>query len=40
MDLREIEWSGVDWIGQAQDKVNWGSHVGFHKMLGSSSEAA
>jgi hypothetical protein len=23
MDLLEISWDGVDWIGLAQDKDNW-----------------
>jgi hypothetical protein len=23
MDLREIEWDGVDWIDLAQDKGKW-----------------
>jgi hypothetical protein len=23
MDLREIEWSGVDWIDLAQDRDQW-----------------
>jgi hypothetical protein len=23
MDLLEIEWGGVDWIGLAQDRVRW-----------------
>jgi hypothetical protein len=23
MDLREIEWGGVDWIGLAQDTDKW-----------------
>jgi hypothetical protein len=23
MDLGEIEWSGVDWIGLSQDRCNW-----------------
>jgi hypothetical protein len=23
MDLREIRWDGVDWIGLAQDRVQW-----------------
>jgi hypothetical protein len=23
MDLREIEWDGMDWIDQAQDKDKW-----------------
>jgi hypothetical protein len=24
MDLREIEWDGVDWIDMAQDRDRWG----------------
>jgi hypothetical protein len=23
MDLREIGWSGIDWIDLAQDRVQW-----------------
>jgi hypothetical protein len=23
MDLGEVEWSGVDWIGLAQDRNRW-----------------
>jgi hypothetical protein len=23
MDLREVEWGGVDWIGLAQDRDEW-----------------
>jgi hypothetical protein len=23
MDVAEIEWCGVDWIGVAQDRDNW-----------------
>jgi hypothetical protein len=23
MDLREIEWDGVDWIDRAQDRDQW-----------------
>jgi hypothetical protein len=23
MDLGEIEWGGVDWIGQDKDRDNW-----------------
>jgi hypothetical protein len=39
MDMGEIEWGGVDWIGLAQDGENWRALVnavlkfGFHKML-------
>jgi hypothetical protein len=29
MDVKEIRWGGVDWIGLARDR-DW-----FHKMLGS-----
>jgi hypothetical protein len=42
MDLREIGWDGVDWIGLAQDRDQWRAlvntvmNLGFHKMLGSS----
>jgi hypothetical protein len=40
MDLGEIEWSGVDWFGLAQDRDKWRALVNavmnlwFHKMLG------
>jgi hypothetical protein len=40
MDLGEIEWVGVDWIGLAQDRDKWRALVNsvmnlrFHKMLG------
>jgi hypothetical protein len=27
MDLREIEWDGVDWIGMAQDRDRWSALV-------------
>jgi hypothetical protein len=27
MDLLEIGWGGVDWIGLAQDRDNWRAHV-------------
>jgi hypothetical protein len=27
IDLREIGWGGVNWIGLAQDKGKWGSLV-------------
>jgi hypothetical protein len=27
MDLREIEWGGVDWIDLAQDRDRWWVHV-------------
>jgi hypothetical protein len=42
MDLREIGWSGMDWIDKAQDKEQWSALVnvvmnhGFCKILGSS----
>jgi hypothetical protein len=38
MDLREIGWGGMDWIGLAQDRDQWRALVnivipfGFHKM--------
>jgi hypothetical protein len=35
MDLLEIAWGGVDWIGVAQDRDNAIMNFGFHKMLGS-----
>jgi hypothetical protein len=31
MDLVEVGWSDVDWIGLAQDRDR---RIGFHKMLG------
>jgi hypothetical protein len=40
MDLLEIGWGGVDWIGLAQDRDKWRAlmnavmNFGFHKMLG------
>jgi hypothetical protein len=41
MDLREIEWGGMDWIDPGQDRDQWRALVntvinpfGFHKMLG------
>jgi hypothetical protein len=40
MDLRDIEWGGIDWIGLAQDRNQWMVVVkkvpnfGFYKMLG------
>jgi hypothetical protein len=40
MDLLEIGWGGVDWIGLAQDRDRWRALVnavtnfGFHEMLG------
>jgi hypothetical protein len=27
MDLGEIEWGGMDWIGQAQDRDKWKAPV-------------
>jgi hypothetical protein len=33
MDLGEIGWCDVDWIGLAQDKNRY-STFGFHRMLG------
>jgi hypothetical protein len=40
MDLLEIGWGGVDWIGLAQDRDRWRALVnavitfGFHRVLG------
>jgi hypothetical protein len=40
LDLREVGWSDVDWIGLAQDRNRWRALVnsvmtfGFHEMLG------
>jgi hypothetical protein len=39
MDLGEVRWGDVDWIGLAQDRNRWRralviSVFGFHKMLG------
>jgi hypothetical protein len=40
MDLREVGWGDVDWIGLAQDRNRWRDLVNvvinfrFHKMLG------
>jgi hypothetical protein len=40
MDLGEIGWDGVDWIGLAKDRNRWRAlvnavmNLGFHKMLG------
>jgi hypothetical protein len=40
IDLGEIGWSDVDWIGLAQDRNRWRAlvnsvlNLGFHKMLG------
>jgi hypothetical protein len=42
MDLREIEWGGMDWIDLVQDRDQWRALVNtimnlrFHKMLGNS----
>jgi hypothetical protein len=42
MDLREIVWSGMDWIDLAQDRDQWKTLVNtvvnlrVHKMLGNS----
>jgi hypothetical protein len=42
MDLREIEWDGMDWIDLAEDRDKWRDFVNmvmnlrFNKMLGSS----
>jgi hypothetical protein len=39
LDLREIQWSGMDWIDLDQDRDHWRALVstvmnfGFHKML-------
>jgi hypothetical protein len=27
MDLREVGWSGMDWIDQAQDRDQWWTQV-------------
>jgi hypothetical protein len=27
MDLREMEWGGMDWIDLAQDMEQWSAHV-------------
>jgi hypothetical protein len=27
MDVREIEWNGVDWIDMAQDRAQWSALV-------------
>jgi hypothetical protein len=38
IDLGEVGWGDVDWIGLAQDRNRWRALVkstfGFHKMLG------
>jgi hypothetical protein len=34
MDLGEVGWSDVDWIGLAQDRNRWRTLVGFNIMLG------
>jgi hypothetical protein len=42
MDLREIGWGGMDWVGLAEDRDRWRAlvntvmNLGFHKMLGNS----
>jgi hypothetical protein len=40
MDLREIEWDGVDWIDMAEDRDKWRAVVNtvlnIRKMVGSS----
>jgi hypothetical protein len=42
MDLRDIEWDGMDWIDLAQDRDQWRAlvntvmNLGFHKIMGSS----
>jgi hypothetical protein len=33
MDLRELEWDGVDWIDVAQDSDQWGALVNAVKNL-------
>jgi hypothetical protein len=39
MDLREVEWENMDWIGLAEDRDQWRARVntvvslGFHGML-------
>jgi hypothetical protein len=46
MDLVEIGWGSVDWIGLAQDREKWKAVVNavmnlrFHKMLGNYQVAA
>jgi hypothetical protein len=34
MDLREIEWGGMDWIDLAQDRNQWGALVNTVMNLG------
>jgi hypothetical protein len=40
MDLGEVRWADVDWIGLAQNRDRWRAlvnstlNLGFHKMLG------
>jgi hypothetical protein len=40
MDLREMEWKGVDWMHLAQDRDQWRAlvntvmNLGFHKRRG------
>jgi hypothetical protein len=42
IDLREIGWSGVDWIHPAKNRENWRAlvntvkNVRFHKIIGNS----
>jgi hypothetical protein len=39
IDLREIEWDGIDWIDLAQDRDRWRALVNMvmnHKFLGRS----
>jgi hypothetical protein len=42
MNLGEVGWGGVDWIGLAQDRDEWRDlvnavmNLGFHKTLASS----
>jgi hypothetical protein len=46
MDLREIRWGDMDWIGLGQDRDQWRAlvntvmNIGFHKMLENSWVAA
>jgi hypothetical protein len=35
MDLRETEWSGVDWTDLAQDRNQWRALVNTNECLGS-----
>jgi hypothetical protein len=34
MDLVEVGWGDVEWIGLAQDRDRWRAPFGFRKMLG------